>query len=69
MEISEHYLSFVVNHIQTLEMKLKTQTLSQLEKEIIQGKIAYLKKLADLPLLIAINSISGEELEAIKNKY
>ncbi len=69
MEISEHYLSFVVNRIQTLEMKLKTQTLSQLEKEFIQGKIAYLKKLTDLPLLIAINSMSGEELETIKNKY
>lgn len=69
MELSNHYLSFVTERIESLKQRLENQDLSGLEREFIEGKIAYLKRLTDLPLLITITNMSNQELESIRNKY
>ena len=69
MELSENYLSFVINRIHSLKQSLENQKLSKLEQELIEGKIAYLKRLTDLPLLMAIINMSSQELDEIVAKY
>lgn len=69
MELSKHYLSFVAERIHSLKQKLENQGLSSLEQEFIEGKIEYLKRLTDLPLLMAITNMSSQELEVITSKF
>lgn len=69
MELSEQYLSFVSNRIHSLKQNLKNQKLPRLEQELLEGRIAYLKRLTNLPLLITIMNMSDQELEEIATKY
>ena len=69
MKTSEQYLSFVENRIKSLEAKLYNPSIANLEREFIEKKIRYLKKLTNLPLLLTINNLSDEELQVIQNKY
>ncbi len=69
MELSEQYLSFVINRIHSLKQSLENQKLSKLEQELLEGKIAYLKRLTNLPLLMTIINMSSQKLDEIATKY
>lgn len=65
----QQYFSYVTNRIQLLRAKLSRPTTSALEKEIIESKINYLRKLVDLPVLISIDHMTEQELQLVESKY
>lgn len=65
----QNYYSYVTDRIQALRAKLSRHSTNAVEKEILESKIKYLRKLVDLPVLIAINNMSEDELQMVEKKY
>lgn len=65
----QQYYSYVTNRIQALRAKLSRPSTSALEKEFIESKIQYLRKLIDLPVLISIDHMTEDELQLVEKKY
>lgn len=69
MKKTEKYFSLVTDRIQELRLQLANPSISALEKEFVEEKIEYLRKLTDLPLLYNVINMPEEELQAIQEKY
>lgn len=65
----QQYYSYVTNRIQALRAKMSRPSTSALEKEFLESKMAYLRKLIDLPILISIDHMTEDELELVEKKY